>query len=156
MNLEVQLLSLLTKGVSSYNKSWVFELIIQSPDEVILAKRIEYNLEPYTVTGYLTQVRWLSQQEFANFFLASIDELLGTNPLRPNPIKLGNDQYVNNLIESNIPQFKTNILSANGAYIAGGNSAYAIDGKEERILSPTNYLIFQKTLWILKIQRVFL
>ena len=42
---------------------------------------------------------------------------------------------MNNLIETNIPRFKTSIFTANGAYILGGNVSFAVDGKEERLVS---------------------
>ncbi|HMP98200.1 MAG TPA: hypothetical protein PKC24_00375 [Cyclobacteriaceae bacterium] len=134
-DLYVSIMSVIQKDLNSLNKRWLFDIVIQKGEEVVFTKRVEHQLEPYAISGYLTQVRWLSQQEFANFFLTAVDELLETIPARSSPIKLGNDQYVNNLIETSIPGFNTSLLSVNGSYITGGNVSLSVDGKSERIAS---------------------
>ena len=136
-DLFVSILSIISKDPSSLNKTWTFDIQVRSATEVVLSKRVEHLLEPYTATGHLTQVRWLSQQEFAAFFLTAVDELLDNMPLRSNPIKLGNDQYINNLIDSNIPGFQTQLLTVNGGFVTGSNVGYAIDGKNERLSAFT-------------------
>lgn len=133
-DLHISILSAISRESYTLNKRWYFDIMVSDGKKVVLSKSIEYQLEPYSITNYLTQASWIGMQEFASLFTQSIDEVLGFAEPRNNPVKLGSDIYVNNLIQLQIPGFTTSLIAVKGGMILQGNTAFSLDNPKERVV----------------------
>ncbi|HMP98201.1 MAG TPA: hypothetical protein PKC24_00380 [Cyclobacteriaceae bacterium] len=133
-DLQASIISSISRDWSSVQRIWTVDIQVLSPSGIVFSNRIEQILMPYSVTPYLTQMRWLDKQEFASTFLLLVDKTLENNTLKNKSIRLGSDQLINNVVEKEIPGFKTHILTLNGPLLKSQKASLALDTDEQRLI----------------------
>jgi hypothetical protein len=123
---EVAILSSMTRNTTGFGILWKMEINIRNGANVIFSKAVEHELEPVSVSVYMTKQRWLSAEEFALVFLKLIDETLGAIPAQPSIISVGSNPTAESKVSVIFPIKNHYSLSIAGAMMKEQNSSYEL------------------------------
>jgi hypothetical protein len=123
---EVAILSSMTRTTIGFGILWKMQINIRNGANVIFSKEVEHELEPVSVSVYMTKQRWLSAEEFASLFVSLIDETLGVLPAQPSIISVGSRPSPESKVSAIFPIKNHYNLSIAGAMMREQNSSYEL------------------------------
>ncbi len=123
---QIAIASSISRATVGFFMLWRMHVVIKKNGKTIVDKEVEHELEPYSMSIRFSVKPWLDSEEFRNVFLFLLDECLGNEEYKPQPLSLGSIAFVRKQVEEIIPIAGEYRLAVAGGVMTESNSVYKL------------------------------
>lgn len=149
-DIDVSILSFLTRATTGFAVKFKMQIIAKQHGEELYSRSVEHELEYYSQEGYLTGVKWFSEDEFVQLYTSLISELLENRAAFPSKITIGSlankEKELKKLalendsiVEKMMPQSEKKVLKTNGNFLAANSFILSLQNDHADTISSVTY-----------------
>lgn len=141
---EVGIYSFITRATVGFAVLWKFNIVVKKRGKVIHTKEVVHQLEYFNVSGYLTSIKWLEQDEFQTIFMRLLKESLGVLPPSDEVIVIGSAHEQEEKAQALLSASTRHLLKIDGNWRTAGNFMAQLESPVDTVMS---FQFKEKLVW---------